>query len=79
MRQSTEITKTSFHMCMIYDHGPVALRLFYDKLSVRLQDVLFNPDVFVDPNINYEWFNSIVVDTKSKYLSPKSVRFKIYI
>ena len=51
---------------------------FYDELSARSQDVSLDPDLCADPNDNYALFESIVVDTKSKYLAPKTAWFKKY-
>ena len=60
----------------VYKHDPAAFLSFYDILSARFQDVPLDPDLFADPNDNYALFESIVVDTKSKYLAQKTVRFK---
>ena len=62
----------------VYKHDPAAFLSFYDELSTRFQDVPLDPDLCADPNDNYALFESIVVDTKSKYLAPKTVRFKKY-
>ena len=62
----------------IHNHDPAAFRSFYEELSARFQDVSLNPDLCANPNDNYELFESIVVDTKSKYLAPKTVKFKKY-
>ena len=62
----------------IHNHDPAAFRSFYEELSARFQGVSLNPDLCANPNDNYELFESIVVDTKSKYLAPKTVRFKKY-
>ena len=57
----------------VYNPNSAALRHFYEELSVRIQDLALNLDLFTDPNDKYELFESIVVDIKSKYLSPKLV------
>ena len=62
----------------VHNHDPAAFRSFYDELSSRFQDVFLNPVLCAHPNDNYELFESIVVDTKSKYLAPKTARFKKY-
>ena len=61
-----------------YKHDAAAFLSFYDELSARFQDVPLDPDLCADPNDNYALFESIVVDTKSKYLASKTVRFKKY-
>ena len=43
---------------------------------MRFQDVSLNPDLCANPNDNYKLFESIVVNTKSKYVAPKTVRLK---
>ena len=62
----------------VYKHDPAAFLSFYDELSARFQDVSLEPDLCADPNDDYALFESIVVDIKSKYLAPKTVRFKKY-
>ena len=62
----------------IHNHDLAAFRSFYEELSARFQYVSLNPDLCASPNDNYELFESIVVDNKSKYLAPKTVRFKKY-
>ena len=62
----------------VYKHDPAAFLSFYDELSARFQDVPLDPDLCAGPNDNYALFESIVVDAKSKYLAPKTFRFKKY-
>ena len=35
-----------------------------------------DPDLFCDPNINYQRFEEILLNAKSKHLAPKTVKFK---
>ena len=65
-----EILKSRKHkpkFLQIHNHDPATFRSFFDELSVGFQDVSLNPDLCANPNDNHELFESIVVDTKSKY------------
>ena len=76
-----DILKSRIHkpkFVEVHNHDPAVFRSFYDELSARFQDVSLNPDLCANPNDNYELFESIVVHTNSKYLTPKTVRFKKY-
>ena len=55
-----------------------ALTSFCTEVETSLNKWQINNDLMTDPNENYNIFEKIILDAKTKHLSPKSVRFKKY-
>ena len=55
-----------------------ALASFCTEVETSLNKWQINNDLMTDPNENYNIFEKIISDAKTKHLSPKSVRFKKY-
>ena len=55
-----------------------ALASFCTEVETSLNKWQINNDLMTDPNENYNIFEKIILDAKTKHLSPKSVRFKKY-
>ena len=55
-----------------------ALASFCTEVETSLNMWQINNDLMTDPNENYNIFEKIILDAKTKHLSPKSVRFKKY-
>ena len=68
LRGRLEIIKHKHTFLQVYNRGPVALRYIY---------VSTNLDVFANLNDDYELFESIVVDNKSRYPAPKSAGYEV--
>ena len=49
---------------------------FHDEIKSHFDTFEMDPDLFCDPNINYQRFEEILLNAKSKHLSPKTVKFK---
>ena len=63
-----EMTQNKFKYAEVRSIG---FPFFYDELPMRFQDVSLVPDLCADTNDNCELFESIVLDTMSKCLTPK--------
>ena len=55
-----------------------ALVSFCTEVETSLNKWQINNDLMTDPNENYNIFEKIILDAKTKHLSPKSVWFKKY-
>ena len=55
-----------------------ALASFCTEVETSLNKWQINNDLMTDPNENYNIFEKIILDAKTKHLSPKSVWFKKY-
>ena len=55
-----------------------AFQSFSREISTSLENWNLNRNLFGDPNENYNMLENIILQAKSKYLSPKTVRFKKY-
>ena len=55
-----------------------SFRMFYNDVSHKFDQISWTRDLFNDPNDNYDIFEKTILDAKSNYLAPKSVRFKKY-
>ena len=55
-----------------------AFQSFSREISTSLENWNLNRNLFGDPNENYNMLENIILQAKSKYLSPKTVHFKQY-
>ena len=62
----------------IINKNEQALASFCTEVETSLNKWQINNDLMTDPNENYNIFEKIILDAKTKHLSPKSVRFKKY-
>ena len=52
--------------------------LFGSEIASRLVNTSWNNELFNDPNENCNKFERTLLDAKSKFLAPKTVRYKKY-
>ena len=75
-------------ICKMVNHKPKfvnvnnnsesAFQSFSREISTSLENWNLNRNLFGDPNENYNMMENIILQAKSKYLSPKTVCFKKY-
>ena len=53
-----------------------SFREFCNDVSNKFDQISWEQDLFNDPNKNYETLEKTLLDSKCKYLAPKTVRFK---
>ena len=53
-----------------------SFQAFHDEIKSHFDTFEMDPDLFCDPNINYQRFEEILLNAKSRHLSPKTVKFK---
>ena len=55
-----------------------SFRAFRDEIKSHFDTFEMNPDLLCDPTTNYQLFEEILLNTKSKHLAPKTVKLKEY-
>ena len=76
-----DICKTVNHkpkFVNVNNNSESAFQSFSREISTSLENWNLNRNLFGDPNENYNMMENIILQAKSKYLSPKTVRFKKY-
>ena len=53
-----------------------SFQAFHDEIKWDFDTFEMDPDLFCDPNINYQCFEEILLNAKSNHLAPKTVKFK---
>ena len=62
----------------VNNNSESAFQSFSGEIATTLNNWNLNRSLFNDPNENYNTLQNIILQAKSKYLSPKTVRFKKY-
>ena len=53
-----------------------SFQAFHNEIKSHFDTFKMDPGLFCDPNINYQCFEEILLNAKSKHLAPKTVKFK---
>ena len=62
----------------IQEKSPTAIQNFVSDVSIRLNEINFDRDLFTDPNANYDSFENTLSACKEKHLPQKKKRFSRY-
>ena len=74
-----DICKTVIHkpkFVTVNNKSESAFQSFSGEIATTLNNWNLNRSLFNDPNENYNTLQNIILQAKSKYLSPKTVRLK---